>query len=442
MLLWVVIVGGVFSFILAWALGANDVANAFGTSVGSKALSLRQALVVAAVVEFSGAVLMGSHVVDSLRNKIIKPNLYEAQPEELMVGMLSALIAAASWLVLATFLKLPVSTTHGMVGAIVGFALVAKDTDSVDWWEIGKICISWVTSPVLAGILSFSMFFLVRFSILRRENSLTLGYRFLPFFYAFTLGALTFFVIYKGSPGLGLNDLPFWLIAVIVGGVALAALVFSLVVVVPYLRYRISKMFDENGIRKVNKQSIISDPSDNAELGEIIDAQGNQPPPFMAFFHRQSSRLQELAAKVFPNRNNHEDGDQISDSLTIKPTVLSESTSDTKEEMYAQSEEFDERTEELFSFLQVLTACVGGFAHGSNDVSNAIAPLVVIISIYVNESVEQNDTPWWVLLMGGAAIVLGLAMWGYRVMSTIGHDMTKLTSSRGFNIGTRFYIVL
>ncbi|ELR15426.1 Phosphate transporter family protein [Acanthamoeba castellanii str. Neff] len=431
MLLWVAVVGGVISFILAWALGANDVANAFGTSVGSKVLSLRQAIVIAAIVEFAGAVLMGSHVVDALRKDIIKPSLYADNPEELMVGMLSALIAAAAWLVLATFLNLPVSTTHGMVGAIVGFTLVAKGFDGVEWWQIGKICISWVTSPVLAGLLSFTMYFLVRFFILRRSNSLTLGFRFLPFFYALTLGALTFFIIYKGSPGLGLDGLALWLIALLCGGVALAALLFCFVIVVPYLRDRINRLFDESGERRILQHT--STTTSSSTEGSSVFAFAS---PY-AYFRRIWNKLRPGRAVEVS-----EDVDSEKKALSVEETILADDSEkegddgpDANEEMYAHSEVFDERTEELFSFLQVLTACVGGFAHGSNDVSNAIAPFVVIISIYRSEDVSQDeDTPWWVLVMGGAAIVLGLAMWGYRVMATVGHNMTKLTSSRGFNI--------
>jgi sodium-dependent phosphate transporter len=474
-LLWAVIVAGVFSFILAWALGANDVANAFGTSVGSKVLTHRQAVLIASVVEFAGAFLMGSHVVETMRKGIIKPELYVDDPADLLLGMFSVLIAGALWLVIATFLGLPVSTTHSIVGAIIGFTFVAQGPNGINWWDIGKIVISWVSSPCLAGAASFTMFFLVRFFILRRTNSLQLGFRFLPFFYGVTLGVLAFFVIYKGSPGLGLSDLPLWLIITICVSVALGGLFLTWFIGVPLMWRYINRKFSDSGERRTKTEidesreldegfgrhlmsCCMSIPFVRHWMAQRIMEQGNEtlkPERDRKYGSIDKTSSAESDVDHITEKDSLKDPEQGTDEvddhldkqqdptihtpLPSSPSSSSSSTSPSssaaEEDMYAHSEVFDPRTEELFSMLQVLTACVGGFAHGANDVANSIAPFAVIIAIYVNDDVEQNtDVPWWILLMGGAGIVLGLIMWGHRVMKTIGTKMTKLTPSRGFNI--------
>lgn len=443
-LLWVVIAGAAISFILAWSLGANDVANAFGTSVGSKVLSLRQAVVIASIVEFLGAFLMGSHVVDTMRKGIIKPALYEDDPEELMLGMLAALIGGATWLVLATFLSLPVSTTHSMVGAIVGFTLVAKGSAGVDWNSIIRIAISWVTSPLLAGAAACGLFVAVRQFILRRPNSLELGFGFLPFFYGAVLSSLCFFVIYKGSPGLGLANIPLWAIVCSCVGVGVGSLALCWVVGVPLLRKHIARKFADDILLDMEPFSDSATESQTlADQGvkrygattSTTTAGGQEQQLRKSYDSDDEDLVEEVAEELEKNFSEFTAKEySVWHCCSPQSTVLSHHER-RNEEMYSNSETFDAKTEELFSFLQILTASVGGFAHGANDVSNAIAPLVVIVSIYLRGDVDQQDAvPWWILLAGGVGISLGLAMWGYRVMSTIGTNMTKLTPSRGFNI--------
>jgi len=419
-LLWLVILGGIVSFLLAWALGANDVANAFGTSVGAKVLTLRQAVVIAGIVEFLGAFLMGSHVTDNIRKNLIKPELYEDDPERLMVGMFSALVAATIWLIVATTFCLPVSSTHSMVGAVVGFALLGAGTDGVDWNKLGMIALSWVLSPVLAGTVSCAMFLFTRTFILRHSSALERGLRFLPLCYGFTFGFNTFFVIYKGSPGLALDDLPFWAVITITAGVAILATLIAFFAT-PYLRryieYKHGKQSDTKD-EEIQDDAVIygAISAPDYKLG-VQDGQVRES--------KLSNGDKESLLGKGDNIDKIEQDNQISDTVPQTKT----------DQIHAKSEVFDPKAEELFSFLQVLTAVFGGFAHGANDVSNAIAPFVVLVIVSeTGEAVQNDNTPWWVLLMGGVGIVLGLAMWGYRVMQTIGQDLAKVTPSRGFNI--------
>jgi len=174
-LLWVVILSGIWMLITAWGIGANDVANSFGTVVGSKVLTLRQTVIVAAIFEFSGAFLVGSHVTDTIRKGIVEISLYTDEPGVLMLGMLSALIGSAIWLIIASYLKLPVSTTHSIVGGIIGFSLASKGTAGVQWKEVGYIVISWVSSPLLTGLLSFVTFMITRYHCPSKREFTCLG---------------------------------------------------------------------------------------------------------------------------------------------------------------------------------------------------------------------------------------------------------------------------
>ncbi len=164
------IISIVAGFYMAWTIGANDVANAMGTSVGSGALTLKQAVVVAGIFEFAGAVLVGSHVTDTIRKGMVDPVIFTATPDVLMLGMLSALLASAIWLQLATHWGLPVSTTHSIVGAVVGFALIAVGTSAISWGKVSQIVASWVISPLMGGVIASTMFIFIRNRILDRQH--------------------------------------------------------------------------------------------------------------------------------------------------------------------------------------------------------------------------------------------------------------------------------
>ena len=166
---WIFICGIFFALYNAWGIGANDCANSFATSVGAKVLTLRQAVLIAAIFEFSGAVLMGSHVTNTVRKSIVDIEIFNNNPGALMYGMLCADLSSAIWLTLATYLKYPVSTTHSIIGAIVGFSLAFGGHAAVDWEKIGFIALSWVVSPLIAGIFAFTIYYVLQQFFLPRE---------------------------------------------------------------------------------------------------------------------------------------------------------------------------------------------------------------------------------------------------------------------------------
>lgn len=320
---------------MAWAIGANDVANAMGTSVGSGALRVRDAIVVAAFLEFGGAFLAGGHVTDTVRKGIL--DMDQMSREALLHGMLAALAAAATLLLAATRRGLPISTTHSIVGAIIGFGAVSVGPEAVRWGKVGQIVLSWLTSPLLAGVLAYLLFQLTRRLVLDREDPLGQLRRIGPFFFFYVFFIIGLVTLFKGFKNLKLDlDLPQALAASVGLGLAGAA------------------------------------------VGAVA-----------------LRRVREGA----PDR-----GHRFS------------------------------RVERVFVVLQVLTACAIAFAHGSNDVANAIGPLAAVTSAVTGGPELEGHAAVhpWMLAVGGLGIVLGLATWGHRVMETVGRRITDLTPSRGF----------
>ncbi|WP_226668159.1 inorganic phosphate transporter [Microbulbifer aggregans] len=331
----------VFGFFMAWGVGANDVANAMGTSVGSRALTIKQAIVIAMIFEFAGAYLAGGEVTATIRKGIISPDIFTDSPELLVYGMLSALLAAGTWLMIASILGWPVSTTHSIVGAIVGFSAVGISVDAVAWGKVGSIVASWVVSPVLAGTISFMLFRSVQRLILNTEDPFTNAKRYIPL-YMFAVG---------------------WMIAMVT----------------------LTK-----GLKHVLKDANIT----------------------LSFW--QDALIAGVAGLVV---------------MAIGIAMLKRIKRDPERER----ENRFANVERVFAILMVFTACAMAFAHGSNDVANAVGPLAAVVNtVQMGAVTAKASMPSWILLLGGAGIVVGLATYGFKVMATIGRKITELTPSRGF----------
>ena len=329
-----------FGFFMAWGVGANDVANAMGTSVGARAITIKQAIIIAMVFEFTGAWLAGGEVTSTIRSSIIDIESagFDDRPELLIFGMLSSLLAAGIWLVVASKYGWPVSTTHSIIGAIIGFAVVGISADSVMWGQVLEIVASWIISPVFSGTIAFILFLSVEKLVLSREDPLKYAKKFVPY-YMFLVGfVIAMVTLVKGLSHVGLE--------VTFSQSAFLALAFALLTVI------------------------------------------------IGIFLLRRLRLP--------------DSDQ--------PTAQMQSV------------------ERVFGVLMIFTACSMAFAHGSNDVANAIGPLAAINSVIANNGAFEAESalPVWILLLGGFGIVTGLAMWGHRVIRTIGKNITELTPSRGF----------
>lgn len=332
-----IILAAVFGGFMAWGIGANDVANAMATSVGSKAITIKQAIIIAAIFEFAGAVLAGGAVTSTIRKGIIDSSSVEGNPELLVFGMLASLLAAGCWLLLASRKGWPVSTTHSIVGAVVGFAAVGIGTEAIKWGKVGDIVLSWIITPMIAGILAYFIFQTVHHLILKQKDPLEKAKRYVPFYMFITAFVLTLVTIKKGLKhvGLELTDMQAYAYASLSG--VIVALIGA---------FFVSKI-------KADKQKEKD-------------------------FHFYT-------------------------------------------------------VERVFAVLMVITASGLAFAHGSNDVANAVGPVAAVVSTaHTGIVAAESGMQTWILLLGGIGIVIGLATFGVRVIKTVGQKITHLTPSRGF----------
>ncbi|MEL6091348.1 inorganic phosphate transporter [Plesiomonas shigelloides] len=334
----IVLVAVFLGLLMAIGIGANDVANAMGTSVGAKAVTVKQAILIAMVFEFAGAYLAGGEVTQTIRNGIIETSLFTHEPQTLVFGMMSALLAAGTWLIVASVMGWPVSTTHSIIGAIIGFACVSVGPHSVDWGSVKGIVGSWLITPLIAGILAYGIFISAQRLIFDTETPMKNAKRYGPVYMFLTALVIFLVTIKKGLKhvGLELSDMETLQLSILGG----------LVVMISGYLYISSKSF---------------------------------------------------AAK-------------------------------------AESANGFAGVERVFSVLMVITACAMAFAHGSNDVANAIGPLSAIVAVVSSGGELHNSSPiaWWILPLGAVGIVIGLALLGHKVMATVGTGITDLTPSRGF----------
>ncbi len=328
----------IFGLYMTWGIGANDVANAMGTSVGSGAITVKQAIIIAAIFEFAGAFIAGGNVTKTIRKGIIDPSSIVNNPEILVFGMLAALLAAAIWLMIASSRGWPVSTTHSIVGAVIGFAMVGIGVDAVQWVKVSQIAASWVVSPLLGGVIAFLLMMSIRRLILNTENPFQSAKRWGPG-YIFLVGFIISLVtMFKGLKHLNIDlSVGMSFVVALIFGAALAVIGWFLI--------------------------------NRIEIDQAADRD----------FHFAS-------------------------------------------------------VEKVFTPMMIFTACAMAFAHGSNDVANGIGPLAAVVSIVQSggEVSQKAALPLWILVLGGAGIVVGLATMGYRVMKTIGSGITQLTPSRGY----------
>lgn len=318
---------------MAWSIGGNDVANSMGTSVGSRSLTLRQAIVIASLANFFGAYFLGSHVTETIRKGIVDPFAFRGIPNELMLGMIASLLAAGFWVQISTHLGLPVSTTHSIVGAIIGFAFFSVGPSHVDWLKLFFIVLSWILSPLLGGVISFLLFLYIKRAVFSKDDPYEAILKRTPIFLGFVLSFILIFIFYKSGSHLPFRNIGFvraFLIALL-SGILMGFLSLPL-------------------LRKLTKG---------------------------------------------------EDGYQAA--------------------------------ERVFSFLQVATATYMAFSHGANDVANAIGPVSSVFSIWREGVVGvEAPVPAWILLLGGFGIALGISTFGYKVIRTVGEEITDVTPSRGF----------
>ena len=385
----------VFGFYMAWSIGANDVANAMGTSVGSGALTIKRAVILAAILEFSGAFFVGSHVSETIRKGIVDPVIFQNDPMDLVYGMMGALLAAALWLQVATYFGWPVSTTHSIVGSVIGFGIIIGGFDSIAWPKVGSIVASWVVSPLMSGSIAFIIFTILRRQIYYKDDPVAAAKKIVPSLVFFVFLILSLAMVFKGLKNLHL-DLGFG-----------EALVISVMVgiIASFISFFLVKRIKEEA------------PSE-----EVIEKQPE------SVFRHISSAARHLDKAMKGAKGKLRQGLHLvqNDLNSVKETA-------SIDQKIRKSNEAHKTVERIFIYLQILSASFVAFAHGANDVANAVGPLAAVVTILQTGLINmKSEVPMWILGMGGVGIMIGLATWGWRVMETIGKKITELTPTRGF----------
>ena len=394
----ILVLAVVLGFYMAWSIGANDVANAMGTSVGSGALTLKKAIIVASILEFSGAYLVGSHVSETIRKGIVETHIFTSHPDVFIYGMLAALLTAAVWLQVASYFGWPVSTTHSIVGSVLGFGLLIGGVHAIHWEKIVSITMSWVISPILSGTIAFILFNILRYKIYYQPDPIKATKKVVPYLVFAVFFVLTLVLLFKGLKNLHLT-LSFLQASLIGIGVGIIAAIIS---------------------KNLLKNFVPSSPLPESNTSEWPGAR-------LKFnLYRAEVRLSrayQLATGELKDSINN-----LLQNLKHINTSIS----------FDNNIQFEERNiqgvERIFAYLQILSAAFVAFAHGANDVANAVGPLAAIITVLKTGQISMKaPVPSWTLLLGGLGIVIGLATWGWRVMMTIGKKITELTPSRGFS---------
>ncbi|GLI65531.1 hypothetical protein VaNZ11_009086 [Volvox africanus] len=420
---WLIVVGSFAAFAFGWGTGSNDVANAFGTSVGAKTLTLKQAVIIAVVFEFVGALVLGRVSTSTIAGGIANIKVFQREPEIYAYGMICALSVGFVWQGLASFWELNVSATHSIIGAIMGFSLVYGGRNAVNWATpdpksfppykgVVPIILSWFVSPVLTGLCSALFFFLVRTLVLRRENSYKLSFWVLPVMVLFTSFINIFFVFTKGAKKTFQSDKKndwtdgkaAWIAAVIAAGLAF----LCIVIVLPLLWWKANKKFAQDAEKQQQDEEAAKAKAKEEEEADINE-NGSKFLKAMSSLKRAAMHGMEV---------------DIHQIVEEDPIVAA---------IHENAEVFDPKAEYAFSYLQVFSAICVIFAHGAGEVGYMAGPLATVwFAVKDGQLKSSVVAPIWCIIISAMGLVIGLSTYGYNVTRAMGTRMAKLSPTRGF----------
>lgn len=483
-------VGTIFAFLDAWNIGANDVANSWASSVSSRSISYVQAMIGASLMEFSGALGVGGRVADTIRTKVVDVNAFEEKPELLMLGMVCAVIASSCYLTMATRFGMPVSTTHSILGGVLGMGIGALGNTGITWVGYNKdgsidikggvvqVFLAWVIAPVLSGIFGAIIFLITKYGVLLRSNPTMKGLILVPIYFWITASLIVMLLIWKGGDyEVKLTD------AQIPGVIVAAGAAWGLLVsffLVPWL-YRVVIREDW----QLKWWHILQGPL-LLRRGEVPPAPENFTGVVRNFYegHLTREELEARRARARADASDDIEGQQektvassdISQDAGQRPEYKHKSIVGPKpdavwyssaglwwwfkwvllrgidqdvisaqseksviagdvEEIHARAHHFDNKAEFLYTFLQIMTAAAASFTHGANDVANAVGPYATIYQIWNSGKIpKKTQVDLWILAFGGAGIVIGLWTYGYHIMRNLGNRVTLMSPSRGFSM--------
>ncbi|TDZ31077.1 Phosphate-repressible phosphate permease pho-4 [Colletotrichum spinosum] len=498
-------IGTIFAFLDAWNIGANDVANSWATSVSSRSISYIQAMSLGSILEFAGSVGVGARVADTIRTKIVDIDLFENDPALLMLGMCCAVTASAIYLTFCTKIGLPVSTTHSIMGGVIGMGVALIGADNIHWVSssgsidsgVVSVFLAWIIAPGLSGAFGAIIFTITKYGVMLRKNPVMKGLMLAPVYFGITASLLTMLIVWKGG-SIKVNFTDGETAGMIIGVGAAWALVVT-IFLIPWL-YRIVLKDDwqlrwyhiaqgplllrrpeppvqpegfSGGIRDFYSGHMTKEELDVAR-GGVTQTHSNDIESGSASADGEKKVVQDStdAEAQVPCRNNEfvhkpivgprPEGawytgavlfwmlkkvflsgvDQDIINMQKKESVL---TGDL-EEMHARVQHYDNKAEFLYSFMQVMTACTASFTHGANDVANAIGPYATIYQIWNTGALSgsKSEVPIWILCFGGAGIALGIWTYGYNIMRNLGNRLTLHSPARGFSmeLGAAITIIL
>lgn len=474
---YILAIGIIFAFLDAFNIGANDVANSFSSSVSSRSLKYWQAMILAAICEFLGAVLVGNRVSDTVRKKILSVDAFEDDPTVLMLGMAIALVGSSIWLSIATTIGMPVSTTHSIIGAVIGVGIASRGADHVIWgWEgFAQIVASWFIAPCIAGAFGSIVFLIAKFGVLEikdERKSIRNALCLIPILVFVTFCVLTMLIVWKGSPNLNLDDLSGGTTVGAIFGVGGVAMVLYMIFIFPVVSRKILhndwtlkwydvfrgpvywfKPLDQippmpeghqitidyyEGRRIVERAAQDISEADNKENPTKESVNSLDTSSSVEIKEEESTRLKwwkllKAGPKKWPYLLwlivSHGFTQDVISIQTNSKGVLAANVKG----MHAKSKFYDNRVEYLFSLLQCITACTMSFTHGANDIANASGPLSTVFLVWNDQDITDTP-PIWILCFTAAALVIGLWTFGYRIMSVLGNKLILQSPSRGFAI--------
>jgi len=393
---WIIITAGIFAFTASCGIGANDAANSFATSIGSKALTIRKG--------------------------IADYKCFQDDPYVLMYGCMVVCLSVGIWLFLASKYEMPVSTTHSAVGGMIGMTMALKGSDCVIWYEdkdtfpyiggVSGIVLSWVISPVFSFIIASVLFWLTRTIVLRSENSFNRIFWYYPFIITFTLALNAFYIVYKGAKGMNLDDISFREASIYSFSIGIGITLLTLPFI-PKIKLMIEDKFD-------HEKNVDATPTQNVDTLSITSPKLSK---------EELSEKNILFRMYYYIKTAYNSDDIHTDTFEKDENV---------NDIHNNAEKFDEKTEELFKYLQVFTACCDSFSHGANDVANAMGPFMAAYVIYetgkVSKKADPGDDVYWILSIGGVGIGLGLLLYGYKIIKALGVKICKITPTRGVAI--------
>jgi len=500
--LWAAILGFILAFLVAFGMGANDCANSYGTVVGSGVLKLWQAYVMATVFESLGAVLLGYKVTDTMRKSIVNVTIYDVHSQyddntssyrlvdagncnktlncstytggDFIVGEVGALAGTAFWLIVATIFHFPVSTTHSAVGATVGFSLVLKGANGINWWTIMNIAISWVVSPAMAGAVSVMFYLFIKYTCLKRDNPFDASVKMLPIFYWFALTVNLFSVLYGGSKHLKFDKLAWWVCILISFAIGSAVALFMRLWGRELIRRSVLKtmgkkqaadgngpakemeelkelkvVIEEDGVSKGSNESFpLAKRGTDSGVGFTPLHLSSDPTAFPSMNTVATGESKSASSALLGNSRNGTKVATPKTQDTVKPSMVDANCLQAKLKALKHPVKENPLANEVFNYLQIMSACFLSFSHGSNDTANAVGPLVGLWLSYKDgnalKDVGSDATLEYIILFGAAGMIIGLWVLGHKVIETIGSKIVDVTPPSGFamELGTAFTVLI